>query len=98
MGQSGQSRRDTARLAAKATRANALRSKRARSRADGAVAVLGGGKMGADIAAVLAAHGWDTHVHEPDAAVRASLPQRVGAALGTLKSNRRAANNVHAYG
>ena len=29
-------------------------------------AIIGGGKMGCDIAAVLAARGWDVHVQEPE--------------------------------
>ncbi|MCC6531973.1 MAG: 3-hydroxyacyl-CoA dehydrogenase [Burkholderiales bacterium] len=51
-------------------------------------AIIGGGKMGADIAAVLAAGGWSVHVQEPDAAMRASLPQRARTALDYLRAGR----------
>jgi len=47
-------------------------------------AVIGGGTMGADVAAILAAGGWAAHVVEPDAAQRASLPQRVAKSCGQL--------------
>jgi 3-hydroxyacyl-CoA dehydrogenase len=39
-------------------------------------AIIGGGKMGCDIAAVLAAAGWEVHWVEPDAGMRASLHAR----------------------
>lgn len=41
------------------------------------VAVIGGGTMGADIAAIFVAGGWAAHVVEPDEARRAALPGRV---------------------
>jgi 3-hydroxybutyryl-CoA dehydrogenase len=48
------------------------------------VAVLGGGLMGHGIAQVFAAGGHDVRVHDPDAAVLASVPERVAANLTTL--------------
>jgi 3-hydroxybutyryl-CoA dehydrogenase len=54
----------------------------------GSVAIIGGGKMGGDIAVVFAAGGWQAHVQEPDARVRAALPQRWRAALGTARAAR----------
>ena len=53
-------------------------------RADGQAAVLGGGNMGADIAALFAAGGWETHVVEPSEATRDALPARFSRALGQL--------------
>lgn len=49
-------------------------------------AVIGGGKMGADIAAVLAAGGWEVHVQEPVLAMRASINARSGMALRYLRA------------
>jgi 3-hydroxybutyryl-CoA dehydrogenase len=48
------------------------------------VAVLGGGLMGHGIAQVFAASGHDVRVHDPDAAVLASVPERVAANLTAL--------------
>lgn len=62
-----------------------------------AAAILGGGKMGADIAAVLAVGRWQVHLQEPDASKRASLPQRFGAALKYLRAPRSAAARLHVY-
>lgn len=42
----------------------------------GTVAIVGGGNMGADVALVFAAGGWDAHVVEPAETVRAKLPHR----------------------
>jgi 3-hydroxybutyryl-CoA dehydrogenase len=55
-----------------------------------AAAIAGGGKMGGDIAALLAARGWRVEVYEPAAAMRASFPRRVAAALATLRAPRAA--------
>ena len=68
-------------------------------RASGAstAAIVGGGKMGADIAAVLAAGGWTVHVQEPAARVRASLPQRYRAALNYLRGSRAAAARLRVH-
>jgi len=41
------------------------------------VAVIGGGTMGADIAAIFVAGGWTAHVVEPDEAHRAALAGRI---------------------
>jgi 3-hydroxybutyryl-CoA dehydrogenase len=48
------------------------------------VAVLGGGLMGHGIAQVFAAGGHDVRVHDPDAGVLASVPDRVAANLTAL--------------
>jgi 3-hydroxybutyryl-CoA dehydrogenase len=50
------------------------------------VAVIGGGTMGADIAAIFVAGGWMAHVVEPDAQRRAGLAARVEKACGQLGS------------
>jgi 3-hydroxybutyryl-CoA dehydrogenase len=47
-------------------------------------AVIGGGIMGGDIAALLAAAGWRVHVMSPSPQTRAGLPARVAAALARL--------------
>ena len=48
------------------------------------LAIIGGGTMGADIAASFAAYGWTAHVVEPQQGVRDSLPQRAAAAMKAL--------------
>ena len=48
------------------------------------VAVIGGGTMGADIAASFVACGWAAHIVNPDDEMLKSLPQRLGAALHAL--------------
>ena len=48
------------------------------------VAVIGGGTMGADIAATFAAHGWTAHIVNPQDRMRESLPQRLRAAMEKL--------------
>jgi len=55
------------------------------------VAIIGGGKMGGDIAAVLAAGGWTVHVQEPARDMRASLPARFKGALRPLRAGKSAA-------
>ena len=61
------------------------------------VAVIGGGKMGGDIAAVFAAGGWEAHICEPADAVRRTLSQRTRSALKALKARAGAAKRVRAY-
>lgn len=63
----------------------------------GSVAIIGGGKMGGDIAAVFAAGGWQVHAQEPDARVRAALSQRWRAALKTAGAPQGAARRLHAH-
>ena len=57
----------------------------------GSVAVIGGGKMGCDISAVLAVAGWQVHTQEPERAMRASLPARFANALKPLRATKAAA-------
>lgn len=49
-----------------------------------AVAIVGGGVMGAGIAAIFAAGGWQVHVMSPTLATRESLPARVRAAQAQI--------------
>jgi 3-hydroxybutyryl-CoA dehydrogenase len=51
---------------------------------DRTVAVIGGGTMGADIAATFAAHGWIAHIVNPQDRMRETLPQRLRAAMDKL--------------
>ena len=48
------------------------------------VAIIGGGTMGADIAASFGAHGWTAHIVNPHDRMRESLPERLGAAMQKL--------------
>ena len=48
------------------------------------LAVIGGGTMGADIAASFAAHGWTAHVVEPQQGTRETLARRTAAAMQAL--------------
>jgi len=48
------------------------------------VALIGGGTMGADIAATFAAHGWTAHIVNPHDAMRESLPARLRASMEKL--------------
>lgn len=48
------------------------------------VAVIGGGTMGADIAATFAAHGWTAHIVNPHDRMRETLPARLESAMSTL--------------
>ena len=66
-------------------------------KAERSVAVIGGGKMGGDIAAVFASGGWHVHVSEPAAAVRATLAQRTKSALKTLRASAAAGRSVHVH-
>src|SRR5262245_36157467 len=49
-----------------------------------AVAIVGGGIMGGDIAIVFAAGGWDVHVMSPSQKTRDRLPARIAAGLKQL--------------
>lgn len=64
------------------------------------IALVGGGRMGGDLAATFAAGGWQVHVVEPAQPARASLPARVRTALKALSPvdatvGRRAWMQVH---
>jgi 3-hydroxybutyryl-CoA dehydrogenase len=61
------------------------------ARDNAAAAIIGGGKMGCDISAVLAAAGWEVHCQEPAAHMRSSLPARFRNALQPLRATRKAA-------
>jgi len=61
------------------------------------VAIIGGGTMGGDIAAVFAAGDWKTHVVDGFEKARATLPTRVTAALGKLGAPASKATNVTAH-
>ena len=61
------------------------------------VVIVGGGKMGGDIGAVFAGGGWMVDVVEPSPAVRARLPERVAAALRSMRAGVRLARNVHVH-
>ncbi len=58
-----------------------------RLRADGAVAVLGGGLMGHAIAAVFVGHGYDVTCCEPDETTRSTLANRVDDVVATLNQS-----------
>jgi 3-hydroxybutyryl-CoA dehydrogenase len=49
-----------------------------------AVAIIGGGTMGADIAATFGAHGWTAHIVNPHDRMRETLPQRLRSAMEKL--------------
>jgi 3-hydroxybutyryl-CoA dehydrogenase len=53
-------------------------------KASNIVALIGGGTMGADIAASFVACGWTAHIVNPDDEMLRSLPQRLEAALRAL--------------
>jgi 3-hydroxybutyryl-CoA dehydrogenase len=57
---------------------------------DSCVAIIGGGTMGGDIALIFAAGGWATHIVEPSAMTRKTLPDRLMAGLQTLKAEQAA--------
>lgn len=66
--------------------------------AEGTVAaVIGGGKMGCDISAVLAGGGWEVHCQEPAPGMRASLPARFRNALKPLRTNKAAAKRLQIH-
>lgn len=60
-------------------------------------AIVGGGIMGCDIAAIFAAAGWQVHVVSPTAATRDSLPARVGKALAALQADPAQAAQVRGH-
>ncbi|MCC7487247.1 MAG: 3-hydroxyacyl-CoA dehydrogenase family protein [Burkholderiales bacterium] len=62
-----------------------------------AVAIIGGGVMGGDIAVIFAAGGWDVHVMSPSRRTRDALPARVVAGLGKLGAPGAAAAGVAVY-
>jgi 3-hydroxybutyryl-CoA dehydrogenase len=59
-----------------------------------AVAVIGGGIMGGDIAIVFAAGGWNVHVMSPSQKTRDALPGRIAAGLAKLGAPGAAAAGV----
>ncbi|HEX2827478.1 MAG TPA: 3-hydroxyacyl-CoA dehydrogenase NAD-binding domain-containing protein [Burkholderiales bacterium] len=61
------------------------------------VVIVGGGKMGGDIAVVFAGGGWSVDVVEPSAATRARLAERTATALRALRSGVRSARSVRAH-
>ena len=61
------------------------------------VAIIGGGIMGGDIAAVFAAGDWSVHVVDAAEKARSTLPARLGGALGKLGASADKAANVKAY-
>jgi 3-hydroxybutyryl-CoA dehydrogenase len=60
-------------------------------------AIVGGGKMGCDISAVLAAGGWQVHCQEPEARMRATLPTRFRAAMKPLRASKAATMRFHLH-
>ena len=62
-----------------------------------AVAIVGGGIMGGDIAIVFAAGGWDVHVMSPSQKTRAALPARIAAGLKKLGAPHSSAASVRTY-
>lgn len=60
-------------------------------------AIIGGGIMGGDIAAIFAAGGWQVHVVSPTPATRDSLPARLGKALTALGADPALAARVQAH-
>lgn len=59
-------------------------------------AVVGGGTMGVDIAAIFAAGGWTTHIAETVEAVRKNMPHRLKAGLHTLGADA-AYDRIHLF-
>ena len=64
----------------------------------GSVAIIGGGTMGCDIAAIFVAAGWSVHVMTPSSGTRAALPTRVDRALLSMDASTNAGTRlvVHA--
>jgi 3-hydroxybutyryl-CoA dehydrogenase len=60
-------------------------------------AVIGGGKMGCDISAVLAAAGWEVHCQEPEPRMRTSLPVRFRNALKPLRAPKATPARFHIH-
>ncbi len=63
-----------------------------------AVAVIGGGIMGGDMATVFAAGGWKVHVMSPSQKTRDALPARLVAGLAKLAAPAAHSAGVRAYG
>ena len=61
------------------------------------VVIVGGGKMGGDIAAVFAGGAWRVDVVEPSRPARERLLERTAAALRPLRTGARLARNVRAH-
>jgi 3-hydroxybutyryl-CoA dehydrogenase len=59
-----------------------------------AVAIIGGGIMGGDVAIVFAAGGWNVHVMSPSQKTRDALPARIAAGLAKLAAPPAHAANV----
>ena len=59
--------------------------------------VIGAGKMGCDIASVLAAGGWQVHCQEPAPSVRTSLSARFRNALKPLRASKATAARLHVH-
>lgn len=60
-------------------------------------AIVGGGIMGCDIAAIFAAGGWQVHVVSPTPATLESLPARLGKALAALQAEPSLAARVQTH-
>jgi len=54
----------------------------------GKAAVIGGGVMGADIAAIFVSGGWSVHIAEPSEKTRKALPKRIKNDLEKLKAKK----------
>ena len=62
-----------------------------------AVAIIGGGIMGGDIAIAFAAGGWKVHVMSPSQKTRDALPARIAAGLDKLAAPQAHTPNVRTY-
>jgi 3-hydroxybutyryl-CoA dehydrogenase len=62
-----------------------------------AVAIIGGGIMGGDIATIFAAGGWTVHVMSPSATTRAGLPARLAAGVVKLGAPSANADRLHVH-
>jgi 3-hydroxybutyryl-CoA dehydrogenase len=62
-----------------------------------AVAIIGGGIMGGDVAIVFAAGGWNVHVMSPSQKTRDALPARIKAGLAKLAAPPACAASVKTY-
>ena len=62
-----------------------------------AVAIIGGGVMGGDIAVIFAAGGWSVHVMSPSGKTRDALPGRIAAGLKKLGASESQAANVKTH-
>ncbi len=62
-----------------------------------AVAIVGGGIMGGDIATIFAAGGWNVHVMSPSGKTRDALPARLDAGLAKLAADPAKAALVRTY-